>query len=112
MQGLIRSCGYKLIVHGQTNGLWLCPRVGPGVCGYAAGLDQEGIFRVNGNTRVVERLRGGFDKTGDAELTSTGDVMAVASVLKLFLRELPDTLIPAQLTALFVSAQGGQCTWF
>jgi len=72
-----------------------------------SGIDQEGIFRVNGNARVVERLRSSFDMTGNAELTQTGDVMAVASVLKLFLRELPDTLVPAQLTHLFVAAQEG-----
>lgn len=67
------------------------------------GYDQEGIFRVNGSTRIIEKLRTCFDQTGDADLAEDGDVMAVAGLLKLFLRELPDSVIPEHMTKQFVN---------
>lgn len=42
---------------------------------------------------MVERLRASFDRTGDADLESAGDVATVASLLKLWLRELPEPVI-------------------
>ncbi|XP_029649501.1 protein FAM13A isoform X2 [Octopus sinensis] len=67
------------------------------------GYDQEGIFRVNGSTRIIDKLRTSFDQTGDADFTEDGDVMAVAGLLKLFLRELPDSVIPEHMTKQFVN---------
>lgn len=67
------------------------------------GYDQEGIFRVNGSARIIEKLRTSFDQTGDADLAEDGDVMAVAGLLKLFLRELPDSVIPEHMTKQFVN---------
>ena len=72
------------------------------------GITCEGIFRVNGNSRVVDRLRSSFDRHGDAELEEAGDVMAVAGLLKLYLRELPDGVIPDNMTQLFVTTQLGR----
>ena len=72
------------------------------------GLDYEGVFRVNGNARIVERLRVSFDRVGDADLEEADDVMAVAGLLKLFLRELPETVIPERLTRQFVAVQEGR----
>ena len=72
-----------------------------------AGLEHEGIFRINGNARVVERIKASFERTGDADLSDAGDMMAVAGVLKLFLRELPDAVIPEHMTKLFVNTQEG-----
>lgn len=69
------------------------------------GLDQVGIFRINGNIKVVERLRTAFDRNGDANFSDSVDVMALAGLLKLFLRELPETLIPECFTQNFVAAQ-------
>ncbi|XP_070545204.1 protein FAM13A-like isoform X4 [Ptychodera flava] len=69
------------------------------------GIGHEGIFRINGNARVVERLKTSFDKSGDADLEDAGDVMAVAGLLKLFLRELPDAVVPESLHLQFVSTQ-------
>ena len=74
------------------------------------GIQQEGIFRVNGNSRVVESLRLGYDGAGDAALESADDIMAVAGLLKLFLRELPQSIIPETLTAQFVRTQEGGCS--
>ncbi|XP_028394082.1 protein FAM13A-like [Dendronephthya gigantea] len=58
------------------------------------GMKQEGIFRVNGNAKVMEKLKSDFDKDGDANLENSGDVMSVAGLMKMFLRELPEPLIP------------------
>jgi len=56
----------------------------------------------------VEKMRSSFDRTGNADLEEAGDVMAVAGLLKLFLRELPEAVIPEHLTKLFVQAQLGR----
>lgn len=72
------------------------------------GLSHEGIFRISGNYKVVESLKATFDKDGEADLEQVGDVMAVAGLLKLFLRELPDPLIPQNLTAEFIKIHQAQ----
>ncbi|XP_040823271.1 protein FAM13A [Ochotona curzoniae] len=61
------------------------------------GLTQEGLFRVNGNMKVVEGLRLKFESGTPVELGRDGDVCAAASLLKLFLRELPDCIITSTL---------------
>ncbi|WAQ96194.1 FA13A-like protein, partial [Mya arenaria] len=66
------------------------------------GYRYEGIFRVNGSQRVVEKLRASFDLQGDANLEEDNDMMAVAGLLKLFLRELPETAVPEKMTRRFV----------
>ncbi|XP_078259491.1 protein FAM13A isoform X2 [Rhinoraja longicauda] len=66
------------------------------------GLDQEGLFRVNGNVKVVERLRQGYDQSSVPDLGQEADVCSVASLLKLFLRELPDALIVSRLHPCFM----------
>nr|XP_055060482.1 protein FAM13A isoform X7 [Misgurnus anguillicaudatus] len=57
------------------------------------GLRQEGIFRVNGSVRTVETLRQRFDAGEEVDLHQEVDTFAVASLLKLFLRDLPEGLI-------------------
>ncbi|RXN01911.1 Protein FAM13A [Acipenser ruthenus] len=57
------------------------------------GLQQEGLFRVNGNLKVVDELRQRYESREDVDLVQDGDVCSVASLLKLFLRELPDGVI-------------------
>ncbi|CAC5409603.1 unnamed protein product [Mytilus coruscus] len=69
------------------------------------GLDQEGIFRVSGSSKIIEKLRGEFDIRGDANLEEDGDIAAVAGLLKLFLRELPVPLVPENRTQQFVCIQ-------
>ncbi|XP_069781824.1 protein FAM13A isoform X2 [Narcine bancroftii] len=66
------------------------------------GLDQEGLFRVNGNVKVVERLRQSYDCGHMPDLAQEADVCSVASLLKLFLRELPDALIVSRLHSQFM----------
>ncbi|XP_032878196.1 protein FAM13A isoform X2 [Amblyraja radiata] len=66
------------------------------------GLEQEGIFRVNGNVKVVDRLRQSYDRGSMPDLAQEADVCSVASLLKLFLRELPDALIVSRLHPRFM----------
>ena len=70
-------------------------------------MEEEGIFRVNGNARVIEKLKESFEKHGDADLESSEDIFAVAGLLKLFLRELPESVIPESMTSKFVHCQEG-----
>lgn len=73
----------------------------------ALGLTQEGLFRVNGNMRVVEELRLKFESGSSVEL-GNGDVCAVASLLKLFLRQLPESLFTAALQPRFIQLLQGE----
>ncbi|XP_053522304.1 protein FAM13A isoform X4 [Artibeus jamaicensis] len=66
------------------------------------GLTQEGLFRVNGNRKVVEQLRLKFESGEPVELRTDGDVCSAASLLKLFLRELPESVIPSALHPRFL----------
>ncbi|KAG8178715.1 hypothetical protein JTE90_024837 [Oedothorax gibbosus] len=68
------------------------------------GLTHEGLFRISGNARSVERLRVSFDRSGDAPLETEGDVPSAAALLKLFLRELPDPIIPLTMHREFLNA--------
>ncbi|XP_054716887.1 unconventional myosin-IXAb-like [Uloborus diversus] len=68
------------------------------------GLSHEGLFRISGNARSVERLRVSFDRSGDAPLETEGDVPSAAALLKLFLRELPDPIIPLAMHCQFLEA--------
>ncbi|XP_029114911.1 protein FAM13A isoform X3 [Scleropages formosus] len=62
-------------------------------------LQQEGLFRVNGNVRVAEALRQRFESGEDVNLLQEGDVCVVASLLKQFLRELPEGVVTSDLQA-------------
>ncbi|XP_051559159.1 protein FAM13A-like isoform X2 [Myxocyprinus asiaticus] len=57
------------------------------------GLHQEGLFRVNGSVRTVDNLRRRFDGGEDVDLCEEADAFAVASLMKQFLRDLPEGLI-------------------
>lgn len=67
-------------------------------------LTHEGIFRVSGNARLMEKLRTLFDHLGDAPLESESvDVATSASMLKMYLRELPEPLIPTRMNYYFIA---------
>ncbi|XP_008289837.1 protein FAM13A isoform X2 [Stegastes partitus] len=56
-------------------------------------LHQEGLFRVNGNVRAVETLKQRLESGEDVDLLSQSDTSTVASLLKQYLRDLPQGLI-------------------
>nr|CDS34832.2 protein fam13a [Hymenolepis microstoma] len=66
------------------------------------GLHTKGVFRVNGNSRIIESLRKAADLSTSNEdgnsflshLERYGNIHSVASLIKLFLRELPVGLVP------------------
>ncbi|XP_038569100.1 protein FAM13A isoform X3 [Micropterus salmoides] len=56
-------------------------------------LHQEGLFRVNGNVRAVETLKQRLESGEDVDLLSESDSCTVASLLKRYLRDLPEGLV-------------------
>ncbi|KAF7705006.1 rho GTPase-activating protein 22 [Silurus meridionalis] len=58
------------------------------------GLDEEGLFRMPGQANLVKELQDAFDYGEKPQFDSNTDVHTVASLLKLYLRELPEPVIP------------------
>lgn len=71
------------------------------------GLTVVGIYRVSGNkaayTALKEQVNRGLDEHTLAD-PKWDDVNVVASLLKLFIRELPDGLLPGDMYQLFIEA--------
>jgi len=55
-------------------------------------------------------MKNNFDLYGDTRLEEVDDIMAVAGLLKLFLREMSDSTVPAHLTKQFVNIQEGNAS--
>ena len=104
-RGHLLSCQNELNLQLPMKSQWPVIMV---ILHFFKGIDQEGIFRLSGNPKIMEKLRNSFDRTGDADVRDVNDIMAIASLLKLYLRELPDGLIPDYLTPLFVTAQNSK----
>ncbi|KAF1838310.1 hypothetical protein BDW02DRAFT_565131 [Decorospora gaudefroyi] len=62
-------------------------------------INEEGIFRLSGSNIVIKGLRDRFNTEGDIKLLDGQyyDVHAVASLLKLYLRELPASVLTREL---------------
>ncbi|XP_055281243.1 rho GTPase-activating protein 22 isoform X2 [Moschus berezovskii] len=58
------------------------------------GLTEEGLFRMPGQATLVRDLQDSFDCGEKPLFDSTTDVHTVASLLKLYLRELPEPVVP------------------
>ncbi|XP_055577208.1 rho GTPase-activating protein 22 isoform X1 [Falco cherrug] len=58
------------------------------------GLTEEGLFRLPGQANLVKDLQDSFDCGEKPLFDSNTDVHTVASLLKLYLRELPEPVIP------------------
>ncbi|XP_004391607.1 PREDICTED: rho GTPase-activating protein 24 isoform X1 [Odobenus rosmarus divergens] len=58
------------------------------------GLKEEGLFRLPGQANLVKELQDAFDCGEKPSFDSNTDVHTVASLLKLYLRELPEPVIP------------------
>ncbi|XP_072122643.1 rho GTPase-activating protein 25-like isoform X1 [Mobula birostris] len=58
------------------------------------GLKEEGIFRLPGQDNLVKELRDAFDAGERPTFNRDTDVHTVASLFKLYFRELPEPVIP------------------
>ncbi|KAI1414749.1 RhoGAP-domain-containing protein [Hypoxylon sp. FL1857] len=69
-------------------------------------IREEGIFRLSGSNVVIKHLRERFNIEGDVNLLTDEnyyDIHAVASLLKLYLRELPVSILTRDLHMKFVA---------
>jgi RalA-binding protein 1 len=69
-------------------------------------IHEEGIFRLSGSNVVIKALRERFNNESDINLLEDEqyyDIHAVASLLKLYLRELPTTILTRDLHLEFLS---------
>jgi RalA-binding protein 1 len=71
-------------------------------------INEEGIFRLSGSNIVIKSLRERFNTEGDIKLLDGQyyDVHAVASLLKLYLRELPASVLTRELHLDFLKVLG------
>ncbi|XP_068181411.1 protein FAM13B isoform X5 [Antennarius striatus] len=60
-------------------------------------LDLEGLFLVNGNAERVDWLRQRYDQGEEVELEKEADLASAVSLLRLFLQELPEPVIPTEI---------------
>jgi RalA-binding protein 1 len=69
---------------------------------------EEGIFRLSGSNILIKGLRERFNNEGDVKLLDGQyyDVHAVASLLKLYLRELPSSILTRDLHLDFLKVLG------
>nr|XP_021503431.1 rho GTPase-activating protein 25 isoform X2 [Meriones unguiculatus] len=58
------------------------------------GVSEEGIFRLPGQDNLVKQLRDAFDAGERPSFDRDTDVHTVASLLKLYLRDLPEPVVP------------------
>ena len=68
---------------------WCCSQI-------EAGEGRDGIYRLSGQASHIQSLRRQFD-SGQVPESLPKDLHAVASLLKLYFRELPSSLLPAPL---------------
>ncbi|XP_068061195.1 rho GTPase-activating protein 36 isoform X1 [Anomalospiza imberbis] len=84
---------------------WQVPRIVDRCCTHLEthGLQTVGIFRVGSSKKRVQQLREEFDRGLDVFLDEHQTVHDVAALLKEFLRDMPDSLIPRELYGAFLS---------
>ncbi|XP_038149056.1 rho GTPase-activating protein 36 isoform X2 [Cyprinodon tularosa] len=82
------------------------PRVVERCCSHIEnyGLQTVGIFRVGSSKKRVRQLREDFDMGVDVQLDEEHSVHDVAALLKEFLRDMPDPLLPRELYPAFLHA--------
>lgn len=81
------------------------------------GLSTVGIYRIPGISTQVQKLRTALNQDcAGYHLLENGcmpeEINNVTSVLKLWLRELPDPLFPRSLYPYFIDAASKQNRWF
>ncbi|EGD82456.1 hypothetical protein PTSG_03106 [Salpingoeca rosetta] len=77
------------------------------------GLEELGLYRVAGNARILRHLKEQFNddpQTACLDGDAVPNVSTVASLLKAYLRELPEPLFTSDLYPMFMEAAGKQVT--
>jgi len=64
---------------------------------FEKGTNEEGLFRLSGSVTTIKQFREGFDGGLDPDLNSCYDPHAISGLLKMYLRELPDSILPGTL---------------
>jgi len=85
------------VVKRKSNSHDLIPDVVIGCCSnlLARGVKDEGIFRLSVQTLKLEQYRASIDTSRGPDYSKIEDCNELACLLKLYLRELPQPLIPA-----------------
>ena len=76
----------------------------------AQGMEYEGIYRKNGGASSLRAIIDAFEAGGEVKfdnLVGSGDICAVTSALKQYLRNLPDPLVPFASYDRFLQAAAG-----
>ena len=76
----------------------------------AHGMDYEGIYRKSGGATSLRAIIDAFEGGGEVifeTLAGAGDICAVTSALKQYLRNLPDPLLPSAMYDRFLQASAG-----
>lgn len=61
---------------------------------FSIGLEQEGLFRLSGNSAELMAVKDAYDKSGgDGIVLESYSPHVIADILKTFLRELPEPLL-------------------
>ncbi|BFU24354.1 Rho GTPase activating protein, putative [Entamoeba histolytica HM-1:IMSS-B] len=71
------------------------------------GINVEGIFRMNGNAKDIDRIKDLVEHDQDIQFTQEDDCFIAASFLKLYLREMLEPLIPFNLYEQFIQLPKG-----
>jgi hypothetical protein len=64
----------------------------------AMGLVKEGIYRVSGRQSNIENLKHAFEQDEGMEIDRKYDVFTIATVLKIYLRQLEEPLLKIDMT--------------
>jgi hypothetical protein len=79
------------------------------------GLDAVGIYRTAGNSNQIQKMKAFFDmdcrKVNLHDVEFRSDVHSIAALLKAYLRELPEPLLPRDLYQDFINA-ASKCSSF
>uniref|UniRef100_S4R9F9 Rho GTPase activating protein 22 n=1 Tax=Petromyzon marinus TaxID=7757 RepID=S4R9F9_PETMA len=100
-----QHCGHATVPPGALAGLPPAPRVVQQCVSFIRerGLAEEGLFRMPGQASLVRDLQRAFDCGERPSFDGSTDVHTVASLLKLYLRELPEPVVPFSAYADFLA---------
>lgn len=82
------------------------------LCSYieSHGFQSAAVFRLSGGSpRLAERLRAAFERRGDADLEGAACPPTAATLLRQYLKELPQPVVPSTLVGRLLSVHARKC---